>query len=185
MQELFDTIDALMPFTAPLVAIDGPCGGGKSTLAKRLLQRYPGAQVFHMDDFFLQPDAKTPERLAQLGGNVDHERFLSEVLQPLAQGLEFIYHAYSCRDNSLLPRRAGQAPLYIIEGSYSLHPALRDCYDIKVFLDIDDQEQAERILKREGSRAERFFKEWIPMENHYFDACKVRECSDFLLSKNE
>ena len=34
-------------------------------------------------------------------------------------------------------------------------------------------------------KAERFFKEWIPMENHYFDACKVRECSDFLLSKNE
>lgn len=36
MQELFDTIDALMPFTAPLVAIDGPCGGGKIHLGQAL-----------------------------------------------------------------------------------------------------------------------------------------------------
>ena len=184
MHALFDTIDTLLPFAAPLVAVDGPCGGGKSTLAEHLLERYPGAQIFHMDDFFLRPEAKSPERLAEPGGNVDYERFLSEVLQPLAQGRDFIYHAYSCRDNSLIPRKAGQAPVHIIEGSYSLHPALRGYYDIKVFLDIDDQEQAERILKREGSRAERFFKEWIPLENLYFDACKVRECSDFLLSKN-
>ena len=185
MQALFDTIEALMPFAPPLVAIDGPCGGGKTSLADYLQSRYPGAQVFHMDDFFLQPSMRTSQRLALPGGNVDHERFLAEVLAPLAKGIDFIYHIYSCRDNTLSPKTAGAAPLHIIEGSYSLHPSLQDYYDIKVFLDIDEQEQAERILKREGRRADRFFKEWIPMENLYFESCKVRECSDFLLSKND
>lgn len=185
MQALYDTIDALMPYASALVAIDGPCGGGKTSLAAHLLQRYPQAQVFHMDDFFLPPDRKTAERLAQPGGNVDYERFLSEVLLPLAQGKDFHYHVYNCRDNSSTLRQAGSAPLHIIEGSYSLHPTLRDYYDIKIFLDVDEQVQAERILKREGSRAERFFKEWMPLENLYFAGCSVRECSDFLLSKSE
>lgn len=184
MQALYDTIEALMPFSPPLVAIDGPCGGGKTSLALHLQSRYPDAQIIHMDDFFLQPDQRTAQRLAEPGGNIDHERFLTEVLQPLAQGKEITYHVYNCRDGSLSPRTAGSAPVYIIEGSYSLHPELRGYYDIKVFLDIDEQEQAERILKREGSAADRFFKEWIPMENLYFEACGVRECSDFHLSRD-
>lgn len=184
MQALLDTIEALLPYAAPLVAIDGPCGAGKSSLAEHLKKRWPDAEVIHMDDFFLRPGQRTQERLSLPGGNIDHERFLEEVLLPLAEGKEFTYHMFSCHDNSLSPRLVKRAPLYLIEGSYSLHPALRDHYDIKVFLDIDAEEQAQRILKREGDRAVNFFRQWIPMENCYFDACGVRECSDFLLSKN-
>lgn len=184
MQVLLDTIDALLPYAAPLVAIDGPCGGGKSTLAERLKKRWPQAEIFHMDDFFLPPQMRTAQRLEQPGENVDHERFEREVLIPLAEGKDFAYNVFSCRDNSLSPKSARRAPLYIIEGAYSLHPKLRGYYDIRVFLDIDPETQAERILKREGDQAERFFRQWIPMENRYFEACGVRECSDFLLSKN-
>lgn len=183
MQSLLDAIDTLMTLTSPLVAIDGPCGSGKSTLANELLIKYPGAQQFHMDDFFLQPDMRTDERLSQPGGNVDYERFLSQVLQPLARGEEFIYDIYNCQTGSLTPKGVSPAPLYIVEGAYSLHPALRDFYDIKVFLDIDEEIQAGRIRRRNGEMAERFFKEWIPLENHYFENCDVRECSDFLLEQ--
>lgn len=64
-----------------LVAIDGRCGAGKTTLAARLQAELP-CRVFHMDDFFLQPYQRTPERLQAPGENVDHERFLQEVLLP-------------------------------------------------------------------------------------------------------
>lgn len=109
------------------------------------------------------------------------------VLQPTAQGLEFIYHAYSCKDNSLLPRRAGQAPLYIIEGSYSLHPALRDCYDIKgvrLILTIRN-----RLTHPGGARAagaERFLRNGSRWKTITLEApAKCANHSDFLLSKNE
>ena len=62
-----------------LIAIDGNCCAGKTTTAATLgtlLQ----ATVFHLDDYFLQPHMRTPERLGQPGGNVDAERFLAEVL---------------------------------------------------------------------------------------------------------
>ena len=66
-----------------IVAIDGRCGSGKSTLAAALQEQY-GYPVVHMDDFFLRSEQRTAERLATPGENVDHERFLAEVLSPLA-----------------------------------------------------------------------------------------------------
>ena len=67
-----------------LVAIDGNCTAGKSTLASLLEKEYD-CNVFHMDDFFLRPEQRTPDRFAQVGGNVDYERFFEEVLIPLKE----------------------------------------------------------------------------------------------------
>ena len=61
-----------------LVAIDGKCTSGKTTLASKLAELYD-CNVFHMDDFFLRPEQRTPERFAEVGGNVDYERFYKEV----------------------------------------------------------------------------------------------------------
>ena len=46
-----------------LIAIDGRCASGKSTLAA-LLARILNAPVVHMDDFYTPHAQKTPERLA-------------------------------------------------------------------------------------------------------------------------
>ena len=71
-----------------VVAIDGKCTSGKTTLASKLAQIYD-CNVFHMDDFFLRPEQRTPERFAEIGGNVDYERFREEVLLPLKSGKAF------------------------------------------------------------------------------------------------
>ena len=55
-----------------IVAIDGKCTSGKTTLASQLAEIYD-CNVFHMDDFFLRPEQRTPERFAEDGGNVDNE----------------------------------------------------------------------------------------------------------------
>ena len=68
-----------------LIAIDGRCAAGKTTLANRLHET-AGWSVFHMDDFFLRPEQRTEQRLNTPGENVDHERFLEEILIPLKSG---------------------------------------------------------------------------------------------------
>lgn len=71
--------------------------------------------------------------------------------------------------------------IVIIEGSYSCHPVLWDYYDLHVFLDIDPQEQLRRIRHRNGSQAVPVFRDrWIPLEEQYFDAYRVRERCDFI-----
>ena len=49
-----------------IVAIDGKCTSGKTTLASQLAEIYD-CNVFHMDDFFLRPEQRTPERFAEVG----------------------------------------------------------------------------------------------------------------------
>ena len=57
-----------------LIAVEGRCASGKTTLASAL-QKELGCCVFHMDDFFLRPEQRTRERLLTAGGNIDYERF--------------------------------------------------------------------------------------------------------------
>lgn len=160
-----------------IVAVDGRCAAGKSTLAG-LLQQNLNCMVFHMDDFFLQPFQRTAERLAAPGGNVDYERFRAEILLPLREGAaEITYQPYSCRTQSLQkPVTVHPGQISIVEGSYSLCPSLRDYYDLRIFLDVSEEEQAERILRRNGPERFRQFRDrWIPLEEQYFRVLKIRD----------
>ena len=81
--DFFEIIENQMKRKRPLViALDGRCGSGKSTLSRRLSDTYP-CSVIHMDDFFLRPEQRTEERLSETGGNIDYERFEEEVIRPL------------------------------------------------------------------------------------------------------
>ena len=166
-----------------VLAIEGGSGSGKTTLAA-LLQRVYGAAVFHMDDFFLRPEQRTQARLAELGGNVDRERVLEEILQPLCRGEGVVrYRPYDCAVQALAaPVETVPAPLTVVEGAYSLHPELADCYDLTVFLRQSPEIQRRRILRRNGETvAQRFFTQWIPLEERYFEAFDPAGRCDLIL----
>jgi uridine kinase len=181
--EVFCRIDRLLRIHPAIrVAIDGMCGSGKSTLAD-LLKRVYGCDIIHMDHFFLPPELRTPERFTEMGGNVDYSRFIIEVAPGLQSGRPFQYQAFDCIQMAMGKAiQINPGRLAVVEGSYSMHPKLSGLYDLKIFLEIDPEEQSKRILKREGPRMfKRFAKEWIPMENRYFKEMHIRENSDLIL----
>ena len=60
--------------------------------------------------------------------------------------------------------------------------SFEEYYDLKVFLDISSKLQKERILKRNSLEfANRFFYEWIPLENLYFSKTNVKERCDLII----
>lgn len=158
------------------VAIDGRCASGKTTLAARLQQQLH-CLVFSMDDFFLRPEQRTPQRLAQPGGNVDYERFAQEVLLPWRKGTPFSYRPYNCHTQTLEdPVAVSPGTLAIVEGSYSCHPALWDWADLHLFLTVDPAVQQQRILARNGAEGWKVFQaRWIPLEERYFAAFSIPE----------
>jgi len=163
------------------VAIDGDAAAGKTTLAAMLKQIYD-CNVLHMDDFYLPLNQRTPELLAQPGGNIDLKRFETQVLTPLLNQKCFTYRPFNCATQSyddeiaIAPKR-----LTVVEGAYALHPALKPIYDIAVFVKIDAKQQAERVLLRNGVKfAERFKNEWIPMEKRYQAAFDIEAGCDFV-----
>ena len=164
-----------------IVAIDGKCTSGKTTLAGRLVEIYD-CNVFHMDDFFLRPEQRTAERFAEVGGNVDYERFQEEVLIPLKSRQPFSYRPFDCKTFTLSePIDVSCKQLNIIEGSYSMHPYFGDPYDLKILLTVDEATQRQRIWKRSAFLQKRFFEEWIPMENRYLDGFGIPGKADALL----
>ena len=159
------------------VAIDGPCASGKSTLGESLAKVYR-CPLVHMDDFFLRPDQRTAERLAQPGGNVDYERFDREVLSPLCRGETVRYRPWQCRAADFGPEITLEpSPLTVVEGSYALRPDLRDRYHLRIWVDAPWEVRLSRLAQRGGPGClNRFQTQWIPMEDRYFQVCRVKEC---------
>jgi len=165
-----------------ILAIDGRAASGKTTMADQLA-RILNAEVIHMDDFFLPPLLRTEKRLQIPGGNVHYERFAEEVLPHLHASAPFSYRRFDC---SIMDyhgtRTIGDAPIRIVEGSYSHHPALDNYADIRVFSHVEPGRQMDRILRRNGPQmAEMFRERWIPMEESYFREYEIAASSQVII----
>lgn len=171
-----------LPQGCHTIAIDGRCGAGKSTLAAYLAEQL-GAGVVHMDDFYLPLHMRTPERLAEPGGNVFYERFQEEVLPFLNQEEAFAYRKFDCSIMDLGGLcRIPVSRFTIVEGAYSCHPRLGEYMSLRVFLDVEPHVQQERIRKRNGEeRLQVFLQKWIPMEERYFKAYDIMDKADLIL----
>jgi len=180
---LFTAIDKLLAKGSVRMAVEGGSASGKTTLG-RLLSVVYDCTVFHMDDFFLRPEQRTPERYAEAGGNIDRERFVAEVLQPLSKGKKVNYRRFDCSTMSVVEGvKVTPERLVVIEGAYSMHPQFEKYYDLSVFLNVSSALQKERILKRNSPEtAKRFFEEWIPLEHKYFSEMNVLERCDMHIS---
>ena len=175
IQELLQNTEETKPL---LIAIDGDAASGKTTLGF-YLQEIFSANLFHMDDFFLPAKLRTEEKLQEIGGTVEYERFYQEVLVPVLKGEEVLYRPYSCAVQAIIAEQIIPFKrVNIIEGSYSQHPYFGDIYQLRVFIEIAPKLQHERILIRNGAeKTERFLTEWIPKEKAYFTKFGIRDKS--------
>ena len=154
-----------------VIAIEGMCGAGKSTLGEVLHTVYPESNLFHADDYFLQPHQRTAERFAEVGGNLDRERMKDEIIDHLYDKNGIRFRRFDCSKQELgeeifVPYK----DMVIIEGSYCQHPYFGEVYDTKFFLTISKEEQKKRIIARNGENMwKRFEEEWIPKELAYFE----------------
>lgn len=164
-----------------IIAIDGPCASGKTTLSCELSEIFD-CNVIHMDDFFLPFEKRTVERMNEVGGNIDYERFKCEVADNITKNEDFTYSKFDCSTGKAEKKiTVTSKKVNIIEGVYSLHPRFISIYDIKIYLNIDAQTQTSRLKERSPEKLERFVGEWIPKENAYFEKFKIKDMCDIIL----
>ena len=166
--------------TKPLVlALDGRCGSGKTTLADRLTRQFPASIVLHTDDFYLPPAQRVRGWEKTPCANMDLTRLRDEALRPAYEGQPVLYRAYSCRAGAYQPvQELAVPPLVILEGSYSHHPLLAGYETLQVFVTCSKEEQTRRLQAREGERYANFAARWIPLEEGYFAQYRIEETTD-------
>ncbi|MCR5682728.1 MAG: uridine kinase [Clostridiales bacterium] len=162
-----------------VIALDGFCASGKTTLAEELHTRF-GARVIHTDDFYLPAQMRTDERYAEPGGTIHYERLRAEVIDCLGEPvLTYGVFSHAVMDivgHITLPF----APVTVIEGAYASHPALGDYMNVRCFMETAPDEQRRRILARNGPERLWLFEErWIPYEIRYEAAFGIRARTDF------
>lgn len=179
-EELFTEIENRFEKNKKLViGIDGNSAAGKTTFAGLLKEKY-GCEVISMDEFFLPAKLRTKERLGEPDGNVHYERFEQEAVKGILSRQGFDYRVFSCHEMDYVgTKHIENNRMLVVEGCYSMRKDFRGIYDLSIFMGISKKEQKERILKRNGEEGWRLFSEkWIPMENRYFEECRIEECCD-------
>lgn len=185
-QKLLARIESLLQTQERVfVAIDGPCGAGKTELARRLAERLP-ANVFHMNHFTLPMDRRTERQLSQVAGHMDFERLRREVLWQLRHGQRVFTGIYDPEQNRIRDRwEYIPKPVTIVEGTYSAHPSVRGLYDLTVFVSVSRTRQKKQLAQHgDRRRSLRWNRWWLPAETRYFKAFSIKEKSDLVCQYN-
>jgi len=140
-----------------IVAIDGPGGAGKSTLARTLASEL-GAQVVQTDDF------------ASWDEPVDWwPRLLAEVLEPLARGDGARYEPTRWGGPPKPPVEVHPGGDVVLEGVTASRAAFRPYLAYAVWVDTPRALRLQRGLERDGADARPLWERWMAAEDGYVE----------------
>lgn len=145
-----------------LLAIDGPAGSGKTTLAAAVEEAAPlSVRVLHMDDVY--------EGWGGLGSAP--QRLRHDVLEPLAFGRPGFYRRWDWEAGDWAELHAVQpVELLILEGVGSGAPELAEHRSTLVFVRAPDELRLSRGLARDGEAARDNWTTWMADEQRHFES---------------
>ena len=171
--------------TCPLVlALDGRCGSGKTTLANGLAAQFRLHPAAH-GRFLLAARPAQPGLGAHPLRQHGPYPLAGRSPAPAYAGQPVDHRAYSCREGGFsAPAQLPAQPLVILEGSYSHHPLLRPYETLRVFVTCTKAEQTRRLQAREGARYADFAARYAEEEG-IFAQYGVAENADFVVETTQ
>ena len=160
-----------------VIAIDGPAGAGKTTLANQLflsLSLHHKVELIHLDEMYSGWDLALTKTLTDT---------LSQVLETLCAGNLATYPIYDWSWGQFdAERQIFPCDVLIIEGVGSAQKLVREFTTATIWIDIDPQTGLSRVLDRDGEVIEDQMSRWQMRETEHFRANSTRENADFILS---
>ena len=155
-----------------IIAIDGPAGAGKTTLANRVAGSFPEnpVSIIHMDDLYAGwDDALTPTLTRTLEQNI---------ARPASQGKGIEYRKFDWLAKSFGDFVKLSLPsLLILEGVGSGQKEIRKYLDQLIWIDIESEIGLNRVLQRDGEYLETEMRIWQMRESEHFKQDNTRDCA--------
>ncbi|CAB5108177.1 MAG: AAA family ATPase [Actinobacteria bacterium] len=160
-----------------LIAIDGPAGAGKTTLAAKLereLSLKNSVCVIHMDDLYAGWENALDEDLTQR---------LSEIVNAFTSHIQFTISVFNWSSNSFDSyRRIEPTDILIIEGVGAGQKVVREAAATLYWLDIEPSLGLERVLARDGFEIELHMRQWQKDQARFFESDLTRNFADHIIS---
>jgi uridine kinase len=182
-----------------IIGIAGGTGCGKTTVVNQIINELPGEEVavISQDSYYNDLSHLPYEERANI--NFDHPRaidfdLLGKHLTELRQGKPIDQPVYSFPKHNRTKDTIHTHPrkVMIVEGILILtHPAIRDMFDIKIFVHADTDERLIRRLKRDINERGRDIDEVLaryqttlkPMHDQFIEPTK--EYADIIIPNNK
>ncbi|HIE37674.1 MAG TPA: uridine kinase [Anaerolineae bacterium] len=140
-----------------IIGVAGGTGSGKTTVAMEILQRVGAEHIAYIphDAYYRDLSHLPPAQRARV--NFDHPdsletELLIQHLKRLREGesVEIPVYDFTTHTRSRETRRVGPAPVILVEGILVFaEPALRDLFDVKLYVDTDADIRIIRRLQRD------------------------------------
>jgi uridine kinase len=155
-----------------IVAVDGPGGAGKSTLAGRLSAALGNAPIVHTDDF------------ASWDNPLDWwPRLIEQVLKPLALNRDARYQRYDWTGRRLAEWHGLEPADYLIlEGVSASRKAFKPYLTYSVWIDTPREDRLRRGLERDGQAMRGQWEQWMREEDAYIAREHPEETADVVVS---
>ena len=176
--ELASRISELAPLAGQtrVVAVDGPAGSGKTTLAAQLGERLDAALVLNTDQLYHGWDG-----LAE-----GAQRLVDDVLRPLSEGLEATVRPWNWLSSSEGERRSlPPCETLLVDGAGCGSRAAAAFLSMIIWLDADPELRQQRALERDGEMFAPHWESWAEQERALFEREQTRERADLIIITND
>lgn len=177
MELIAALLDLCRGVTQPVIAIDGPAGAGKTTLAQNLALACASSfstNVIHMDDLYDGWDNALNEDFASVLANIVSQHKNSKSIS---------YSRYNWHEQKFAqPDELPHSELLILEGVGSGQLAIRSALSALIWIDISAPEGFARVINRDGDSIRNQMEKWLTLQEQHFHLEGTQNASDFVLT---
>lgn len=158
-----------------LIAIDGPAGAGKTTLADEVKRSLAGSvAIIHLDDIYDGWDNALGQSLTENLSRIVENHFLQK---------KFDLNIYDWSSASFASVRAiDPVEILIVEGVGSVQEVVRTKALATIWVEIDPVIGLERVLARDGEEIRSEMLAWQAAQEDHFAFTKAADLADFVIT---